>query len=56
MNGYKKDELLDILEAAEATESNGNIQTLISSKANLTTEITSLKTSMTEHNEETAGK
>ena len=51
LNGYKKEQILDILEAADSSDGNGNIQTLISSIANLTTEITSLKTSMSEHNE-----
>ena len=51
LNGYKKEQILDILEAADSSEGNGNIQTLISSIANLTTQITSLQTSMSEHNE-----
>ena len=51
LNGYKKEQILDILEAADSSDGNGNIQTLISSIANLTTEITSLKTLMSEHNE-----
>ena len=50
MNGYKKDELLDILEAADSSVCNGNdISTLNNSIQNLTTEIVGLKTSFSDY-------
>ena len=53
MNEYKKGELMDILEAADSSEGNTDIKDLIESIAKLTTEITSLKQSLTDHQEAT---
>ena len=53
MNTYKKEELLDILVAADKSDGESNIQSLIDSIAMLTGEISSLRTSLNVHQEAT---
>ena len=53
MNAYKKEELLDILVAADTSAVGHNYQALIDTISKLTAEFTSLKTSLNDHQEST---